>query len=110
MKTKEQIKIEIKEQEVLLSNPKFNPKPIYKQIQFLNMILLYLESGPSELFITNHLSHLEKRLIQINANFTNWTWQHTKTDTLIAPRKFYDKLNDVKSLKANIKLYNYILK
>lgn len=77
------------------------------RLEFLNHIVLYLESNPEEIFIGREIGRIENRMKLIYDQFPDiGGWQNADKDR----RKEYEKINDIPKLKKQLKVLRFIKK
>jgi len=82
---------------------------IQNKIDFLNTIILYLESNPREEFLQSEKLRLEKQGDNIEDNFDKWILADSSRKHLEKPRKVYYKEMKLDDVLKRLKTINYLL-
>lgn len=115
MKTKQEIQQEIDSREQLgakdgVDRESKEYKKSQREIIFYRDCLRYLESEPTQDFLSKEKVRLEKKLSLIKSGYPNWLHITLKTvygDT--APETYYNRIMEVSKLKGQLDIINFLL-
>lgn len=77
------------------------------RLQFLNHIVLYLESNPDEIFLNREIGRLENRVKLIYDQFPDvGGWMEADKDR----RREYEKINDIPKIRRQLRVLRFLKK
>lgn len=85
-------------------------KQCEKEIKHLYSCQLYLETNPTEEFITKQQKDVINKIKAINGGYQKWCSANTKErDSTSNPKAKYNTMMGLKNLKAQLSTLNYLL-
>jgi len=109
MKTKESIKKEIEELQLIIKKQDPIVKSTMNKIDNLKLCMAYIETSPKEEFLEKQVNRIDERIKLIMLNYKPLDAERFPKAEVSKHKKDFEKLMGIPHLKNQLKILKYIL-